>query len=78
VRQLRQCRFHGGPAAHGTAGAQGLPALGFGRELEEDRRGGWEREDAGEGNKNLESLLNRSHLSYKSRGFQVGAFAGVG
>jgi hypothetical protein len=31
-----------------------------------------------EGNKNLESLLNRSHLSYKSRGFQVGAFAGVG
>jgi hypothetical protein len=39
--------------------------------------GGGER-TSGEGNKNLESLLNRSHLSYKSRGFQVGAFAGVG
>jgi hypothetical protein len=36
-----------------------------------------EERDEVVGKKRSESLLNWSHLSYKSRGFQIGALAGV-
>jgi hypothetical protein len=47
-----------------------------------ERGGPWEEEcrEGGiyEEEKIYVSLLNWSHLSYKNRGFQVGALAGVG
>jgi hypothetical protein len=60
-------------------------ALGWGRRFSRDWDRKWERRVGGRlrremrlwGKKISESLLNWSHLSYKGRGFQIGALAGV-
>jgi hypothetical protein len=46
---------------------------------DEQERGGWEqRDNVREVNKMIMSLTNESHMSYESKGFKVGAIAGVG